>query len=153
MPLLSTHIFKKFCSFLIFFIYLHRCVEMLDFLLFFAGKKPSQALPRQIPRKGELLCIFRSAPIKLPREDRFPPAGGKCHRKWQKGESGIAQRCLRGFISVGVLLPTPHRKEIGKKMSKSVDNCPGVWYYTWAPSAETKEWLLKAQQEALEKNQ
>ena len=22
------------------------------------------------------------------------------------------------------------RKEIGKKMSKSVDNCPGVWYYT-----------------------
>ena len=24
----------------------------------------------------------------------------------------------------------PHRKEIGKKMSKSVDNCPGVWYYT-----------------------
>ena len=24
----------------------------------------------------------------------------------------------------------PPRKEIGKKMSKSVDNCPGVWYYT-----------------------
>ena len=47
----------------------------------------------------------------------------------------------------------PLRKEIGKKMSKSVDKRPGVWYYTWAPSAETKEWLLKSQQEALEKNQ
>ena len=40
-----------------------------------------------------------------------------------------------------------------KKMEKSVDNGTGVWYYTWAPSAETKEWLLKPQQEALEKNQ
>ena len=38
-------------------------------------------------------------------------------------------------------------------MSKSVDKIAGVWYYTWAPSAETKEWLLKSQQEALEKNQ
>ena len=26
--------------------------------------------------------------------------------------------------------PTPHRKEIGKKMSKSVDKMAGVWYYT-----------------------
>ena len=24
----------------------------------------------------------------------------------------------------------PLRKEFGKNLSKSVDNCPGVWYYT-----------------------
>ena len=42
---------------------------------------------------------------------------------------------------------------LSKKMSKSVDKIAGVWYYTWAPSAETKEWLLKPQQEALGKNQ
>ena len=40
---------------------------------------------------------------------------------------------------------SPLRKEFGKKMSKSVDKIAGVWYYTWAPSAETKEWLLKSQ--------
>jgi len=27
-------------------------------------------------------------------EERLPPAGGRCHRRWQKGESGIAQRWL-----------------------------------------------------------
>ena len=32
MPLLSTHIFKKICSFLRFLIYLHRCVEIWTFL-------------------------------------------------------------------------------------------------------------------------
>ena len=36
MPLLSTHIFKKFCSFLRFQVYSHSCVEIWHFLLFFA---------------------------------------------------------------------------------------------------------------------
>ena len=40
MPLLSTHIFKKFCSFLRFLIYLHRCVEILVFLLLLRQKAP-----------------------------------------------------------------------------------------------------------------
>ena len=48
MPLLSTHIFKKICSFLRFLIYLHRCVEIQVFLSVLQ-QKPSQALPRQIP--------------------------------------------------------------------------------------------------------
>ena len=33
-------------------------------------------------------------------------------------------------MTEGVHPKTPLRKEIGKKMSKSVDKCPGVWYYT-----------------------
>ena len=44
-------------------------------------------------------------------------------------------------------------KKHRKNLPKSVDRRREVWYYTWAPSAETKEWLLKPQQEALEKNQ
>ena len=50
MPLLSTHIFKKICSFLRFSIYLHRCVEILDFLLFFAAKEPPQSLRDSSPK-------------------------------------------------------------------------------------------------------
>ena len=38
------------------------------------------------------------------------------------------------------------REKTWKNLQKSVDIWPGVWYYTWAPSAETKEWLLKSQQ-------
>ena len=40
MPLLSTHIFKKICSFLRFLIYLHRCVEIWNFLSFLRVKSP-----------------------------------------------------------------------------------------------------------------
>ena len=39
------------------------------------------------------------------------------------GELASPQAMTEGVIP-------PHRKEIGKKMSKSVDNCTGVWYYT-----------------------
>ena len=38
-----------------------------------------------------------------------------------------------------------------KNLQKSVDIRPGVWYYTWAPSAETKEWLLSPSWEAKRK--
>ena len=37
------------------------------------------------------------------------------------------------------------REKTWKNLQKSVDIRPGVWYYTWAPSAETKEWLPKSQ--------
>ena len=40
MPLLSTHIFKKFCSFLIFSHYQHRYVKIQLFLLFLRQKNP-----------------------------------------------------------------------------------------------------------------
>ena len=49
---------------------------MLDFLLFFAGKKPSQALPRQIP------------PF-VTYGDIFPPERGK---SFLKGRAGKAVR-------------------------------------------------------------
>ena len=39
------------------------------------------------------------------------------------GELASPQAMTEGVIS-------PHRKEIGKKMSKSVDKSTGVWYYT-----------------------
>ena len=39
------------------------------------------------------------------------------------GKVASPQAMTEGVIS-------PLRKEIGKKMSKSVDNRPGVWYYT-----------------------
>ena len=48
MPLLSTHIFKKFCSFLIFSIYLHRFVEILVFLSLLL-QKPPQSLRDRFP--------------------------------------------------------------------------------------------------------
>ena len=40
MPLLSTHIFKKICSFLIFSHYQHRYVKIQVFLLFLRQKNP-----------------------------------------------------------------------------------------------------------------
>ena len=49
MPLLSTHIFKKICSFLIFLIYLHRCVEIWTFLLLLRVKPP-QSLRDSSPK-------------------------------------------------------------------------------------------------------
>ena len=49
MPFLSTHIFKKICSFLRFSIYLHRCVEILDFLPLLREKLPQSRCARQPP--------------------------------------------------------------------------------------------------------
>ena len=46
-----------------------------------------------------------------------------------------------------------NREKVWKKLQKGVAKCSGMWYYTWAPSAETKEWLLKSEHEAFEKNQ
>jgi len=59
MPLLSTHIFKKFCSFLIFLIYLHRCAEIQVFLSVLQ-QKPSQALPLPT-QKAPLPCTESGA--------------------------------------------------------------------------------------------
>ena len=50
MPFLSTHIFKKFCSFLRFSIYLHRCVEILVFLPLLRVKPPQSLRGGQHPR-------------------------------------------------------------------------------------------------------
>ena len=49
MPLLSTHIFKKICSFLRFLIYLHRCVEMLVFLPLLRVKSPLRRSRARFP--------------------------------------------------------------------------------------------------------
>ena len=43
------------------------------------------------------------------------------------------------------LVKRPNREKRAKKLKKGVAKRAGVWYYTWAPSAETKEWLLKSQ--------
>ena len=43
------------------------------------------------------------------------------------------------------LVKRPNREKRAKKLKKGVAKRAGVWYYTWAPSAETKEWLLKPQ--------
>ena len=59
MPLLSTHIFKKICSFLRFSIYLHRCVEIQVFLSVLQ-QKPSQALPLPT-QKAPLPCAESGA--------------------------------------------------------------------------------------------
>ena len=49
MPLLSTHIFKKICSFLIFLIYLHRCVEIQVFLSLLRVKSPLRRSRARFP--------------------------------------------------------------------------------------------------------
>ena len=38
-----------------------------------------------------------------------------------------------------------NREKRAKKSKKGVAKRAGVWYYTWAPSAKIKEWLLKSQ--------
>ena len=43
------------------------------------------------------------------------------------------------------LVKKPNREKRAKKLKKGVAKRAGVWYYTWAPSAETKEWLPKSQ--------
>ena len=43
------------------------------------------------------------------------------------------------------LVKRPNREKRAKKLKKGVAKRAGVWYYTWAPSAETKEWLPKPQ--------
>ena len=43
------------------------------------------------------------------------------------------------------LVKRPNWEKRAKKLKKGVAKRAGVWYYTWAPSAETKEWLLKSQ--------
>ena len=43
------------------------------------------------------------------------------------------------------LVKRPNREKRAKKLKKGVAKRAGVWYYTWAPSAETKEWLPKSQ--------
>ena len=49
MPLLSTHIFKKICNFLMFLIYLHRCVEIWDFLSVLRVKSPLRRTRARFP--------------------------------------------------------------------------------------------------------
>ena len=49
MPLLSTHIFKKICSFLRFLIYLHRCVEISVFLSVLRVKSPLRRSRARFP--------------------------------------------------------------------------------------------------------
>ena len=56
MPFLSTHIFKKFCSFLIFPFYLRRCVEILVFLSLLRLKTPPVSLRSTAPSKMGLLA-------------------------------------------------------------------------------------------------
>ena len=53
---------------------------------------PSQSrlTPCQLPRKGELLDIFRSARIKLPLRGKTSPAPGEDVAQRQKGECGFA---------------------------------------------------------------
>ena len=43
------------------------------------------------------------------------------------------------------LVKRPNREKRAKKLKKGVAKRAGIWYYTWAPSAETKEWLPKSQ--------
>ena len=72
MPLLSTHIFKKFCSFLSFPFYLRRCAEILYFLSFLrlktlsgaAGSTPSVCSLRSqpAPPRGRLMALPQSFP-------------------------------------------------------------------------------------------
>ena len=75
MPLLSTHIFKKFCSFLRFPFYLRRCAEMLYFLSFLrlktlsgaAGSTPSVCSLRSqpAPPRGRLMAMPETFPPPL----------------------------------------------------------------------------------------
>ena len=62
MPLLSTHIFKKFCSFLKSSAYQRSCVETWIFLLFFAGllqqKRFGMASALLWPKSAERLFLF-----------------------------------------------------------------------------------------------
>ena len=83
MPLLSTHIFKKICSFLRFSIYLHRCVEILVFLLFLQQKDPLSLLttfaassPKGTPygTAGNFFATAKAVPLR----DDFPRSGGRC---------------------------------------------------------------------------
>ena len=82
------------------------------------------------PPKGELLCIFWSAPIKLPPRGQISPGRGKMSPQVTKGgiwhRAAMPERVRFGWS----FAPKPLHKEFGKKMSKSVDNCPDVWYYT-----------------------
>jgi hypothetical protein len=55
-----------------------------------------------------------------PERTDFPRPGENVTAGDKRGN--LARERLRGRL--------PLRKEFGKKMSKSVDNCPGVWYYT-----------------------
>ena len=72
MPFLSTHIFKKICSFLSFLIYLHRCVEILVFLSLLRENSPSLAAgstpsvcslrSQPAPPRGRLMVLPQSFP-------------------------------------------------------------------------------------------
>ena len=43
------------------------------------------------------------------------------------------------------------REKTWKNLQKRLAKWPSIWYYTWAPSAETKEWLLSPSWEAKRK--
>ena len=73
------------------------------------------------------------------------PAGG---RGYTGGKMSNA-----GGVWYKKLGKRPKEEKSQKNLQKGVAKWPGVWYYTWAPSAEAKEWLPKPQREAFEKNQ
>ena len=73
MPLLSTHIFKKFCSFLRFLIYLHRFVETWTFLSVLQQKNPLSLLttfaassPKGMPygTAGNFFATAKAVPLR-----------------------------------------------------------------------------------------
>ena len=98
MPLLSTHIFKKFCSFLIFLIYLHRCVEISVFLPVLQQKNPLSRCATAPPRGAPFgaAANFPMMPNTLATSLRpwlslrgkTSPAPGEDVAQRQKGESG-----------------------------------------------------------------
>ena len=83
MPLLSTHIFKKICSFLRFSIYLHRCVEIWDFLSFCGKNSPSLAALASPLQDGAfgIATKFPSKVQSLRTRQRLPPRGSWQNRQ------------------------------------------------------------------------
>ena len=90
MPLLSTHIFKKICSFLRFSIYLHRCVETWVFLLFFAAKEPPQSLRDSSPKGAPFGAAAKfPATAKAVPLDRLSPVGERCRASDRVGSGWL----------------------------------------------------------------
>ena len=77
MPLLSTHIFKKFCIFLKASTYKRRYVKIQVFLLFFAAKEPPQSLRDSSPKGAPFgaAAKFPATAKAVPLRADFPRPG------------------------------------------------------------------------------
>ena len=64
-----------------------------------------------------------------------------CQPACQASETGFARRscyAAAALFNLAVCCRFRYTQKTFKNLSKSVDREAGVWYYTWAPSAETK---------------